>query len=664
MVLKKLVRKGLALLMIVAMIGYYSFAGKIVKAKEVGLGEVLEETKKDSIQVNEKRSDKKQNAYIIKTKDKKTLRSVKEKYIESDEINSNEGNKLEENKFISVELLKKQAKQLEKNENIEFIEEDYILEGCKNNKERVKKEKHIKKETRLKKNDSKDWGNDINLVYQVSLVPGEEDMTQIFMDGSGHGSSVASLIAANDDGKGISGINPNVDIYSYRVLEEGNVAPVSRVVEAIYMAIEQKVNIINMSFGLSEYSETLERAIHAAKNAGILIIASAGNTGEEGVQYPAAYRDVVAVGAVDKYGIVEDYSAKGKEVEIVAPGELVKTTGFIGSEEVLSGTSLAAPQVTAVASLIWQKDLSVSADFVRGLLIESANLYGKTSSYGNGLVDAEYALSHYEEYKRNYEKRDEGKEKLLISENQSKITTFQDTGCVKGCWSQTEHENMIAADYYNVRYGARFPDTSRYGSYDDRVFARMTLNPWWHGYLATNYIQAVLFASRMGDAIYKYGVGNAHKADKNNYQDANEMLSDINKINWSTELAKIGKGGNNTKGFQRAFIWGMAIHSATDIFSHSSFNSQGRILHEYNQSVLVYDADNRNYYPERFSDACEVAKRIMSKYNAKKKLLATDLLPYNAPSTYKLPFHYRYFQMLGCGYVVETSSYGYIFSTK
>ena len=84
MVLKKLVRKGLALLMIVAMIGYYSFAGKIVKAKEVGLGEVLEETKKDSIQVNEKRSDKKQNAYIIKTKDKKTLRSVKEKYIESD----------------------------------------------------------------------------------------------------------------------------------------------------------------------------------------------------------------------------------------------------------------------------------------------------------------------------------------------------------------------------------------------------------------------------------------------------------------------------------------------------------------------------------------------------------------------------------------------------
>lgn len=47
-----------------------------------------------------------------------------------------------------------------------------------------------------------DWGNDINLAYQTSLVPGEEEMTQVFMDGSGHGSSVASLIAAQDNEDG------------------------------------------------------------------------------------------------------------------------------------------------------------------------------------------------------------------------------------------------------------------------------------------------------------------------------------------------------------------------------------------------------------------------------------------------------------------------------
>lgn len=65
------------------------------------------------------------------------------------------------------------------------------------------------------------WGNDIDLAYQTSLVPGEEEMTQMFMDGSGHGSSVASLIAAKDKGEGITGINPNARIYSYRVLGDG-----------------------------------------------------------------------------------------------------------------------------------------------------------------------------------------------------------------------------------------------------------------------------------------------------------------------------------------------------------------------------------------------------------------------------------------------------------
>ena len=119
-----------------------------------------------------------------------------------------------------------------------------------------------------------------------------------------------SLIAAKDNGEGITGINPNAEIYSYRVLGDGNKAPISRVVEAIYMAINHKVNIINMSFGISEYSEALEKAVQDAADAGILVVAAAGNTGSEGVQYPAAYDEVMAVGAVDKDGSVEQYSAK------------------------------------------------------------------------------------------------------------------------------------------------------------------------------------------------------------------------------------------------------------------------------------------------------------------------------------------------------------------
>lgn len=99
-----------------------------------------------------------------------------------------------------------------------------------------------------------------------------------------------------------------------RVLDDENCAPVSRVVEAIYQAIDWKVNIINMSFGVSEYSAALEKAIQAAHKAGILVIAAAGNTGDAGVQYPAAFDEVMAVGSVDKHGDIVESSAKGGQV--------------------------------------------------------------------------------------------------------------------------------------------------------------------------------------------------------------------------------------------------------------------------------------------------------------------------------------------------------------
>ncbi|RAZ41108.1 hypothetical protein DK853_48055, partial [Klebsiella oxytoca] len=69
------------------------------------------------------------------------------------------------------------------------------------------------------------------------------------------------------------------EIYSYRVLDDDNCAPVSRVVEAIYMAIDRKVDIINMSFGVDTYSQALAQAVQDAEKSGILVIAAAGNTG-------------------------------------------------------------------------------------------------------------------------------------------------------------------------------------------------------------------------------------------------------------------------------------------------------------------------------------------------------------------------------------------------
>lgn len=775
MMLKEALKRGCALVVIVALTGYYSFTGVYIKAGAVTDGalvldessvadeltesEDLEESQYDieesydnsaeisqesqydieeshdnsaeisqedeyaveDEQQQETNTLKQKKNYIVKFNSKKAMNSAKKHHKESEQINDNAEDNLEERTIVSIELSEKEADKLEQNESVEYLEEDYILEGCKNEKkQKVKKEKRIKKnessdewnvrmikaqnkKQKGKKQENKkhvkiaildsgiDWGNDIDLVYQVSLVPGEEEMTQLFMDGNGHGSSVASLIAADDDGEGITGINPNVDIYSYRVLSEGNGAPVSRVVEAIYMAIEQKVNIINMSFGMDNYSEALETAIHDAAEEGILVIAAAGNTGEEGVQYPAAYKDVMAVGAVNKYGDVEDYSAKGEELEIVAPGELVRTTGFLGSEEVTSGTSLAAPQVAAVASLIWEKDLSVSADFVRGLLDESANLYGETDEYGNGLVDAEYALLHYDEYKKNYKKNGKKADvRNLELENNSTITTFEETGCVEGCWTGDDHEGMVSINapnrYFIVRYGARFNDNERYKENGNNIFHGMHINPWWHGYYedsndkASNYIAAALYVSRMGDALYKgksldYADDFPDTRAALKKQQRTKMKDAVNNyIDWEKELKEIKKSYPQTqnqkvnKDFKRDFLWGMTIHTATDIFAHSVRYNNARIVHP-DADVPAYK--NEAVCKERYYDAQYIAKQIFDRYNEidrdKIYLHVSDLvLPENRkPSTYKLYRISRYLREVDQVELANrTLSYSYKESVK
>lgn len=643
--------------------------------------------------------------YIVKFKTKAEMKQSTKTYEESTEINQNGEDKLEENKLVSLELSGKEAEQLETNQNVEFVEEDKEVSACGEKYFAGKdKKKHKKVEKRHKKNESKvewnvqmihaenkakksnnkvkiaildsgvDWGNDIDLAYQTSLVPGEEEMTQMFMDGSGHGSSVASLIAAKDNGEGITGINPNAEIYSYRVLGDGNKAPISRVVEAIYMAINHKVNIINMSFGISEYSETLEKAVQDAADAGILVVAAAGNTGSEGVQYPAAYDEVMAVGAVDKDGSVEQYSAKGEELDLVAPGELVRTTGFIGSEEVVSGTSLAAPQVAAAASLIMEKNLNASPEFVRGLLNETANLYGESDAYGSGLLDAEYALAQYDNYSKNYTKINT-QNGVEVKVNKRKVETFEDTGCVAGSWTEGAHKKMVEEEYYCVRAGVRFPDlkekqpTIDYegkswnlnvgsNTSDDKyLFYGHKFNPCWHGYYTTNYVKAVLYATYIAEAVYKYNtIARTESSFEYEYaqrmQQSVEHLYDKSQEGWNYILYDLKKNNSkakkqsNSNGFKRAVIWGMAIHSATDVYAHSTRTRSGDIIHP--STGIKNGADDKEYIKERYDDAATVARRMMLRYSEKKELRVTDLeVPGNYTRNYELNKYSDYMKEVG-----------------
>lgn len=171
---------------------------------------------------------------------------------------------------------------------------------------------------------------DSGLNYRQSLpVYGHEtelkgmESNPFFEDATGHGTAVASLIASSPDGESIRGINKDAEVYSVQVLGPDNSGTLSGVVQGIYWAIENDMDIINMSFGTPHPSEILEKAIKDAEEAGILLVAAAGNDADSAVSYPAAYDGVCAVGSSSPEGAIAEDSTRGEDVDIYAPGETV-----------------------------------------------------------------------------------------------------------------------------------------------------------------------------------------------------------------------------------------------------------------------------------------------------------------------------------------------------
>ena len=580
--------------------------------------------------------------YIVSTA---AVEKLEKTYVTTDTISGQGEDLAQKHDLAMLSLTADQKETLKKDAKVNYVEPDVMVTACgyygahdkkvKKYKKNTQKQewnmqmihggkgkKSVKKKIKVAVLDSGvDDGNDLDLAYSATLVPGEEEMSPLFMDGSGHGNGVAGLIAAKDNKEGITGVNTNAEIYSIRVLDDDNRAPLSRIIEGIYMAIDQKVNIINMSFGVSQYSEALHQAVKAADRAGILMVAAAGNTGSKGVQYPAAFEEVMAVGSVDKQGVTADTSARGEELEIVALGELVRTTGQLGDELVASGTSLAAPQVAGAASLLWEKDPDASADTIRYVLNASANLYGAKEQYGNGLLDVEYARSHYEEMKQagsidqKVEEADTGLFAAKTEENQKPVVAFEETGCVEGSWEMNDHGNMIPSQYSNVKFGARLNDRSRY-TYDDGTCALygMKLHPWLHGYYRKEEGSNKGMVNYVSDYIYLTILANKQKY-KSGQSTVNGLTAEA-KRQMNKEIAyaigHVSELKNGSPGVRRAIIWGMAIHSLTDVFSHSVFikgsdNRYHHMVHKkknaYNQDPYYTKLHEKDVVPERWQCA-------------------------------------------------------------
>lgn len=222
-------------------------------------------------------------------------------------------------------------------------------------------------------------------------------------DRNGHGTHVAGIIASRKNRLGIRGIAPEVDLYAVKVLDDRGSGKVSDLIEGIEWAVQNKMDIINMSVGTRENNQTLREAVENAARAGVIMVAAAGNNGPSPntVLYPAKYPEVISVGAVSKDRKIADFSARGAEVDVVAPGKDIYSTWPGGGYRTLSGTSMAAPHVTGVVAQLLSAGAVKSASSIRSYIDSTAErLPGASrSEQGAGLINAERAYSRVKEKK-------------------------------------------------------------------------------------------------------------------------------------------------------------------------------------------------------------------------------------------------------------------------
>lgn len=211
-----------------------------------------------------------------------------------------------------------------------------------------------------------------------------------FNDDNGHGSHVSGTIAAKDDDQGVVGVAPQIDLYGVKVLDANGSGTFDDVIAGMLWAVENKMEVANMSLGASQGNQALEDAVEAMRKGGVILIAAAGNSGSS-VGYPAAYPGAIAIAASDSRDKLASFSSRGPQVAVIAPGVGVKSTYMGGGYNTLSGTSMATPHVAGLTALYVATHKGATPEQARaGLAAASTKLVGVPDiGQGAGLPTAD-----------------------------------------------------------------------------------------------------------------------------------------------------------------------------------------------------------------------------------------------------------------------------------
>ncbi len=221
------------------------------------------------------------------------------------------------------------------------------------------------------------------------------------MDDHTHGTHVAGIIGAVGDNRiGVAGVCWQARLMALKAFDDRGEGTVAAVVEAIHYAVAHGARVLNASWGQSDKSRALQDAVAAAWEAGVLIVAAAGNERTDLAPFPAAFEPVLAVAALNAAAQRAPFSNFGPFVDLAAPGDAILSTTPNARYDLLSGTSMAAPHVTGVAALLLARHPDFTAAQVANIL-RNAVAEVRTDRYvGSGRLHAGRALRVVAPYPR------------------------------------------------------------------------------------------------------------------------------------------------------------------------------------------------------------------------------------------------------------------------
>jgi subtilisin len=252
-----------------------------------------------------------------------------------------------------------------------------------------------------------DFKDNFKYGFNISATP----HTHNCQDENGHGSNVASIIAANGQ---VTGVAPKADLFMAKILDDSGRGDSDAIIDGLKYALRVGVDVVSMSLGThTQPSAAVLEAIREADALGVIIVCAAGNEGRDiagdSVGWPAMYvhevPNIIVVGAVDPNTAVPSWSSKGQEVTVGAPGVNVYGCAPHGKYNTLSGSSQATPFVAGVICLMiahHRKDVSLATGIlspkeIKHLIEANAKknkgILGRTDDIGYGLVSTDSIIA-------------------------------------------------------------------------------------------------------------------------------------------------------------------------------------------------------------------------------------------------------------------------------